>query len=771
MSEFLESAPCAPAVFYRSYSRRKDDGTRENFQEAVTRAVGGIAEVGNFTDEQRELCLEAALKQQAFPSGRALWVSGSDWSRQPENFYGFYNCQSSFIDEPAQFGLLMELAMCGTGTGAVLEQDVVGKLPSVKRKLVLGSVKEDPDSDGGREDTKIEIVHPTAIDITVGDSRQGWVDAYQGLINLAMGLFECGGEDDEPVFVNIDLTHVRRAGERLKGFGGVSNPIRLRSTLERVTALLGKAYGRKLTAIEACLLIDEAASAVVAGSIRRSAGLRQFSEHDEEAALAKLGLYKQDEEGNWSVDPEREALRMANHTRTWHHKPTYQEVLDAVTLQHGSGEGAIQYAPEAVARANADLLDDPGKKKRFLKLYGKADKSAAAKYIEVLAREAGEPVNERILYHRMHRYGLNPCAEILLCDNLCNLAEVHLNRVDPVDQQAQERAFRAAALQVAALLHHHFPNERLQYSRENDPIVGVSFTGLFDFFVAALGESWLQWMMDGRPAKQGKAFVEAERQYLTHWRNIVRDEIQSYCSSQGIRTPNRYTTVQPAGSKSLLTGASPGWHPPKAQRFIRRITFSKTDPIVAALKDYGYSVIPAQSARDDEGRLLDDVNDPRVHEVLVEIPVEVPWARLAGCDKHDLSRLPIEAQWGLYMQVQRHYSTHTTSATLEIRESEIETLAKLIYDDIRQDGGYMSAALLARFDDSQTFPRLPFEPIDLETYERLHQEVLDRRITDDISLSLSIHDDPAYNLAPQDGACTNGACVFKADMDEARGVT
>ena len=28
--------------------------------------------------------------------------------------------------------------------------------------------------------------------------------------------------------------------------------------------------------------------------------------------------------------------------------------------------------------------------------------------------------------------------------------------------------------------------------------------------------------------------------------------------------PNRYTTVQPAGTKSLLTGASPGWHPPKA---------------------------------------------------------------------------------------------------------------------------------------------------------------------------------------------------------------
>ena len=31
----------------------------------------------------------------------------------------------------------------------------------------------------------------------------------------------------------------------------------------------------------------------------------------------------------------------------------------------------------------------------------------------------------------------------------------------------------------------------------------------------------------------------------------------------------------------------------------------------------------------------------------------------------------------------------------------------------------ISAALLARFDANATFPRLPFEPIDQETYERL----------------------------------------------------
>jgi len=80
-----------------------------------------------------------------------------------------------------------------------------------------------------------------------------------------------------------------------------------------------------------------------------------------------------------------------------------------------------------------------------------------------------------------------------------NLAEIHLNTIDPQDHQAQVDAFKAGALQVAALLHHRFKDLRYRYSREIDPIVGVSFTGLFDFFVTAFGSEWLSWMMKGRP--------------------------------------------------------------------------------------------------------------------------------------------------------------------------------------------------------------------------------------------------------------------------------
>jgi ribonucleotide reductase class II len=372
-------------------------------------------------------------------------------------------------------------------------------------------------------------------------------------------------------------------------------------------------------------------------------------------------------------------------------------------------------------------------------------------------------MDEKELDHRMSRYGLNPCGEIALKDNLCNLSEIHLNTIDPKDLHLQDKAFYVGGLQVAALLQHEFTQERLNYSRKIDPIVGVSFTGLFDFFVHAFGEEWLGWMMDGCVDETlNKKYYIAEKRFLSRWKMSAQKGVTDYCKQHGIRVPNRFTTVQPAGSKSLLTGASPGWHPPKAQRFIRRITFGVNDPLVSALRDYGYNVIPAQSARDENGNLLNDISDPRVQEVLVEIPTEVSWANINGCDQYDLSKLPVTSQWRLYMMVQNAYTTHNTSATLEFREEEIDTLSQLIYDNIQSNGGYISAALLARFDANETFPRLPFEPIDKETFERRMAVVNAVRSTlpEEISMLdlLSKYDNAEYELKGAAG-CDSDKCL------------
>jgi ribonucleotide reductase class II len=1077
---FPETAPAAFPVFYRTYSRRGEvvEGQRESWEQVCDRTLAGLVELGRLTPAETELLRRMQHQVKALPSGRWLWVGGTAWSKQPENFSGAYNCTSTNVVDWRAFGLMMDLAMMGCGTGAILEPKYISQIPAIRNSLVVtlaGEIGQTPAAER-RQITEV-IIEGNRVEIRVGDSRQGWVQSYQTLLELSTDQRFTG-----EVVVVVDLRDVRPAGEKLKGFGGVANPVRLSFLYDRCATILNKAQGRQLTSVECCLLIDEAAACVVAGNIRRSAGMRQFDSKDELAASAKDNLWQQDAEGNWRIDPERDVLRMANHTRVFHEKPSLQDCVDAVRKQFYSGEGAMQWAGEAKRRAggsdryglnpcvtadtwvhtgdgprqvkdligqqhstyiNGELFSttpegffysgtkpvlklttqdgrtlrltgnhqvlkvtaqtqkaqytewvaaatlQPGDRvmlhnhrglqpwpgsgnqesgwllgnlvgdgslaktqwrdSALLRFWGNSQdemsqqamalleanvgyerRRASAHYhaqlkhrvitstgLARLAAEFGilpgqkeitplveqgsyefcrgflqglfdvdgsvqgsqtkgisvrlaqsslanlqtvqrmlgrlgilatiyqerrpegyrllpdanrqpssyfcqaqhelviakdnlllfeslvgfrEPAKAAKLSTALANYRRNPnreqftaividlepdgvepvydctvpgparfdangfvahnCGEIIGSNFHCNLAEVHLNQIDPKHPQDQEDAFTAAALAVAVLLNHQFLEPRYQRSRLEDPIVGVSFTGLFDFFVNAFGVEWLRWWEAGRPdTVAGLEFKAREQAYLTAWRDTVQRVVADYCDRHGIKAPNRCTTVQPAGTKSLLTGASPGWHPPKAQRFIRRITFRKNDPVALACIDYGYTVVPAQSDKDEQGNLLKDPFDPRCTEWLVEIPVEVGWANLPGADQVVIEQFSAAAQFDFYMQVQHHYTTHNTSATIELREAEVESLAERIYQAIDQDQGYISAALLARFDDLQTFPRLPFEPIDRLTYEALRQQVEDRRRTHDFHAALARYD-AGELLEAGPAGCDSDKCML-----------
>ncbi|MBO8231721.1 ribonucleoside-triphosphate reductase, adenosylcobalamin-dependent [Prochlorococcus marinus str. MU1402] len=750
--DFPKTAPAAYPVFFRSYSRKTSSGKRENWSEVGERNLSGLKELGKLSEEELILMREMQSNQKAQPSGRWLWIGGTPWINKNQNFSGAYNCTSTNLIDWEAFALMMDLAMMGCGTGAIIEPHFINKLPTVLNKINIKSVSEVgiTPKDKREEKSSLEI-KGKELYIKVGDSRRGWVDSYKYLLEASSN-----ENFEREIDVYINLEDIRPAGESLKGFGGMANPIKLKDLYSRVASLLGKAIGRKLSTVECCLLIDEAAVTIVAGNIRRSAGMRQFASDDKEAASAKENLWSQDASGNWRIDPEKDALRMANHTRVYHTKPSYQTVLDAVTKQFHSGEGAIQFAPEAIARSNADILKDDQLRKEFIEIYSEQGKDEARNWIN---SNYGQ-FSEEELDHRMSRYGLNPCGEILGNDFHCNLAEVHLNQIDPENFEEQKKAFKAAALSVACLLNHEFEVERYRKSREYDPIVGVSFTGFFDFCVHAFGTPWLKWWEAGRPnSEEGKAFKEKEAEFLDSWRKIVKETVWEYCDNHNLRRPNRCTTVQPAGTKSLLTGAAPGWHPPKAQRFIRRITFRKNDPIALACMDYGYSVVPSQSDKDENGCLLDNPFDPRCTEWLVEIPTEVSWANIDGADQIDINNFSALAQFDFYMQVQKFYTEHNTSATVEFRENEIEDLAKAIYNAIQNNEGYISAALLARFSANATFPRLPFEPISKEEYISLQNKVIERKVNNDFFDALNKYDVGELSEAGPAG-CDSDKCLL-----------
>jgi ribonucleotide reductase class II len=750
--DFPATAPAANPVFYRTYSRKGTEG-RESWTQVVERNLEGLRQLGNLSEAEVELLRRMQLEQKALPSGRWLWIGGTEWIAQPENFSGAYNCTSTNLVDWEAFVLMMDLAMMGCGTGAIIEPHLIGRLPAVRNSLHIQGVSDIGATPAGqRQDHTTHAIEGQKVTIKVGDTRQGWVESYRLLLQLSSDP-QFG---EAPVEISVDLSDVRPVGERLKGFGGMANPVKLRDLYGRVAQILNRARGRQLTSVECCLLIDEAAVTIVAGNIRRSAGMRQFAADDSAAAQAKDNLWQQDGEGNWRIDPERDALRMANHTRVFHSRPSHETVLEAVRKQFQSGEGAIQFAPEAIARANADLLPTPELREEFVGIYCDQGREEAGRWL----RLHHPSISDAELDHRLGRYGLNPCGEILGADFHCNLAEIHLNRIDPQDHQGQEEAFRAGGIAVACLLNHRFEVERYRQSRAWDPIVGVSFTGLFDFFVQAFGTPWLQWWEAGRPdSEEGRAFREEEARYLRRWRATVDQAVWDYCDRHGLRRPNRCTTVQPAGTKSLLTGASPGWHPPKAQRFIRRITFRKNDPVALACMDYGYTIVPSQSDKDEQGRLLDDPFDARCTEWLVEIPTEVCWANLPGADRVEINTFSALAQFDFYMQVQKHYTAHNTSATVEFREHEIEPLAAAIHRAIDNGEGYISAALLARFDANATFPRLPFEPIDQATYERLRAEVEARRRNGDFFAALQRYDNGELQEAGPAG-CDSDKCLL-----------
>jgi len=266
-SQFPEAAPAANPVFYRTYSRRgeKAENLRETWDEVCDRTLSGMIRLGKLTAIEADLIGRMQRQLKSLPSGRWLWVGGTEWVERSENFSGAYNCTSTNVVDWRAFGLMMDLAMMGCGTGAVLEPKYINQLPAIRNRLVVtmqGAIGSTPTAQ--RQDETTVKVDGNQVQIRVGDSRQGWVKSYQSLLELSTDERFAGD-----VQVAIDLSDVRPAGERLKGFGGVANPIRLPALYERCATILNKAIGRQLSSIECCLLIDEAAACVVAGNIRR----------------------------------------------------------------------------------------------------------------------------------------------------------------------------------------------------------------------------------------------------------------------------------------------------------------------------------------------------------------------------------------------------------------------------------------------------------------------------------------------------------------------
>ncbi len=262
-------------TYYRTYSRIKENGGKERFNETIARFVTGTYEIQRrhcyrfhlpwdrkrAQDSAQEM-FERAWDFKFLPPGRGLWTMGTQFMWRAGsaclNNCGFVSTNDNFEEDPAQpFAFAMDMLMLGVGIGF----DTRG---------------------AGR----VAIVNPHSFKTryVIDDSREGWVLALTDLIHSYTIKPNLGR------FV-FDYSEIRPAGIQIKGFGGeASGPEGLRGLLTRIDEFLDSLIGTKLGSVEITDLMNMVGKCVVAGNVRRSAEIAFGSPDDFEYRSMKNPL-------------------------------------------------------------------------------------------------------------------------------------------------------------------------------------------------------------------------------------------------------------------------------------------------------------------------------------------------------------------------------------------------------------------------------------------------------------------------------------------------
>ena len=205
-------------VYYRTYARKKADGTKERWPETVERVVNGCFRLqhewalrrGRAWDDVRaqdraQDMFERIFDMKFLPPGRGLWAMGSPITEDKRLFAALNNC--GFVstahaarDPAAPFCFLMDASMLGVGVGF----DTRGA-GAVQVRTVGGA--------------DLGLGLPSRPTFVVPDSREGWVESIRLLLQAYLG----DGSDAPCPSYDFDYSQIRPAGTPIRGFGGVAS--------------------------------------------------------------------------------------------------------------------------------------------------------------------------------------------------------------------------------------------------------------------------------------------------------------------------------------------------------------------------------------------------------------------------------------------------------------------------------------------------------------------------------------------------------------------
>ncbi len=522
-------------VYYRTYSRfLPEEKRREFWWETVRRAVEYNCSLVPTSRQEAEELYDNIFNLRQFLSGRTFWVGQTPVSGHYP--MSNYNCSFQIIDSFDSFRDIFYLLMVGSGVGVRILNDDVEQMPKVRvdYELIHKDYTAIPRSE--REDsTSMEFFYNNTVKITVGDSKEGWVQSLDYFFKL---LYSNEYRNIKTIIVDYD--HVRPKGEKLRTFGGTaSGHASLKNMFEKISRVVKKAGMRdgaqderkriKLKPIDALDVANIIGENVVVGGVRRTAEIVLVDQDDNEAIDAKTHLYKQ-VDGKWEVNRELLHRQMSNNSIYYRRKPTRDRLHWQLERMRYSGE--------------------PG----------------------WVNAEAGEK-------RRPNFNGVNPCGEILLdSKGLCNLTTINVFAfVKPdgtLDQEGLFKAQRHSARAGYRMTCVELELNNWDKVQQRDKLIGCSMTGWQDLVNAT------------------KMTRDEQAALLRKLRAVANNEAKAYANELGTAEPLLVTTVKPEGTLSQLPTVSSGVHYSHSPYYIRRVRISADDPLVSVCEELGYPVFP-----------------------------------------------------------------------------------------------------------------------------------------------------------------------------------
>jgi len=531
----MQMTDTGKVVYERTYSRVKPDGTKETWPETVERVVDGnlalVDERFQLNNERQQL-INLMTEMKILPGGRHIWASGV---KNAEHLFNCWVAGWGGNTPKEHFEFAFMRLMEGGGVGANYSNSNLQNYPFILRSLNVEIVcdPEHPDYQTMLEAGVLsERYSPDWTGaFEVEDSREGWASALTDLIDNFYR------PDVEHTYRVYDVSNIRKAGARLKTFGGrASGPLPLAKMLIDVAAIFSRSGF--LTGIEAMEIDHAIAQCVVAGGVRRSARMAMM--HWADLQIMEFINVKAKSLSHWttniSVEVDDEFWQHASHGEAWHASKVLQEIS-----------------------------------------YGMVHNGEPGFWDSSLSNE-GEP--NRVIC-------TNPCGEITLEPwEPCNLGHVNLaGFVDYAGKVDTAGLYRAHQLMTRFLIRATFSEVGDPKSREvldRNRRIGLGHFGVANF-LAMTGIKYSE-------APDDEFFIELIKGLAEE----VDVEAVEFSHDLRIPVPVKKRTIAPTGTIAKMPGVSEGIHPIFAKFFLRRIRFSTvSEEQMALVENYraeGYHI-------------------------------------------------------------------------------------------------------------------------------------------------------------------------------------